>query len=215
MRQRRERSVFLEAMGSQAELLHPKVREYAEGPGGVEGERGVVVGEGVFRVAGSRFGRLNLIARPFVGPELLMTRYGHDVPFFVRNEQSLTPDGATKLTATRVFCFEGGEQRFVDELFVGPDRGTLTNVLGGAGRVELRLRCSATDRGELVLWSERAWLRLAGLRLRLPSFASVSVHVLHGYDERGGLQTVAARVRNPLLGTVLEYEGSFDAWPEQ
>lgn len=203
-----DRSVLLEGLGSHAALLNPHVREYAEGPGvGAH-----VRGEGTFRFAGSRLGRLNLAVRPVVGSDLLMTRYGRDVPFSVQNTCFVDESGATVLAAERVFRFGDGSQRFIDELRAGPTAGTLVNVVGRSRRIELLLRCATTDSGDLVLWSERAWLRLAGIRLRLPSFLSVAVHILHGYDEQRGLQTVTARVRNPLLGTVLEYAGAFDVW---
>ena len=54
-----------------------------------------------------------------------------------------------------------------------------------------------------------AWLRLAGLRIPLPRVLSVRVEVTDGFDTATGRQTVAARAANPLLGTVLEYRGSF------
>lgn len=197
------RSVFFAALGPAADGLRPECRDYAAGPV----DR--VVGAGVFEVVGSRFGRLGLLMRPFVGPRLLMTAHGYDVPFRVENRLVETADGAVELHATRTVHFARGDQEFVDLLRGGDEPGTLTNVLGDARRVELRLRVSVTDEGYLRLRSERAWLRLAGLRIPLPRVLSVRVEVTDGFDTATGRQTVAARAANPLLGTVLEYRGSF------
>ena len=198
------RSVFLAALGDDAARLRPECRRYAEGPGD-----GTVVGEGVFEVAGSRFGRLGLIARPVAGPRLLMTAHGRDVPFRVENRMRLARDGSQELHAVRVFRFADGEQSFVDLLRTGDEPGTLVNVLGAARRVELLLRCDVTEEGHLRLRSERAALRLGRFRVRLPRLLSVRVEVVDGFDDATGRQTVRAEARNPLLGTVLEYRGSF------
>lgn len=197
-------SVFLAALGDEAGRLRPECRDYAEGPG-----TGVVVGEGVFSVAGSRFGRLGLLMRPFVGPRLLMTAHGRDVPFRVENRVTRGRDGAVELRATRTFRFPSGDQEFVDVLRAGDGPGALENVLGDAGRVELRLRAEVMHDGGLGLRSERAYLRLGRIRIPLPRLLSVTVAVVDGFDEAEARQTVDVVVRNPILGTVMEYRGWF------
>lgn len=194
-------SVLVEALGDDVGRLHPRVRRYVDGPG-----EGIGVCEGVFDVAGSRFRGLLLLARPFVGPGLLVTRYGRSIPFRVVNR----PDAVRgELHAERIFRFPRGAQHFVDILRTGSVPGTLQNVLGKAGRVELRLRCGVSEEGHLRLHSERAWFRVGRWSLPLPGILGVRVEVEDGYDEEAGRQTVRVRARNPLLGTVLEYCGSF------
>lgn len=200
------RSVFLAALGSEAARLHPNVLRYVTGPA----EPGVIgVGEGVFDIAGSRLGRLNLLARPVVGPDLLVTTHERDVPFTVRNTPVPDERGVGELRAIRTFEFRGGPQSFVDILRPGAAPGTLQNILGRARRVELELECGVTPEGFLSLRSRRAWLRLLGMHIPLPGILSVRADVVDGYDEATGRQTIHATVKNPIMGTVLEYRGSF------
>lgn len=199
-------SVLLTALGAEAARLHPEVLEYAAGP---PDRCGYGLGRGVFEVAGSRFGRLARLARPFTGPGLLVTRYERDVPFTVVNRVALAVDGAPALAAERNFGFRDGSQRFTDALLSGPEAGTLRNILGARGRVELIVECTVTDHGRLRLRSRAALLRIGRLRVRLPALLGVAVEVEHGFDEAVGLQTIAVRARNPILGTVLEYRGRF------
>ncbi|MBP6683868.1 MAG: DUF4166 domain-containing protein [Leucobacter sp.] len=199
-------SVFLAALGQEATRLHPEVRRYAEGAGVVGGAVRVV---GEFEVAGSRLGKLNLLARPVVGPNLFVTAHERNVPFTVVNSVDWEADAGLGLHATRVFQFASGEQRFVDVLLAGEAHGTLLNRLGSAKRVELELRCSVTESGHLKLVSERTWLRLGPVRLRLPALLSVRAEVVDGYDDEAQRNIVSATVRSPLLGTVLEYRGFF------
>ncbi|KUF08141.1 DUF4166 domain-containing protein [Leucobacter sp. G161] len=199
-------SVFLQALGAEAARLHPEVRRYAAGSGVVGGAVAVT---GEFEVAGSRWRKLNLFARPLVGPHLFVTAFELDVPFQVVNTVVWDNGGGLGLGAERVFRFSSGDQRFVDVLRPGETPGTLRNLLGSARRVELELRCSVTDAGHLRLVSERAWLRLGRLRVRLPALLSVRAEVVDGYDDVAGRNIVDASVRSPLLGTVLEYRGAF------
>ncbi|WP_162621951.1 DUF4166 domain-containing protein [Microbacterium suaedae] len=195
-------SVFLTALGDAAGRLRPEVARYAAAEGDV-------IGEGIFEVAGSRFGRLGLLLRPFVGPRLVLTSSGRGVPFRVENRRREGPVGG-EVHATRIFDFVGGRQVFADVLRPGSAPGTLVNLLGDAHRVELRLRCTVTGEGHLRLASDGCWVRMGRLRVRLPGVLAVHVEVEDGYDDTTGRQTVRARAGNPLLGTVTEYRGSFE-----
>lgn len=203
-RSARGESVFLAALGSEAARLHPRVLRYAEGSGD-----GAVTGTGTFRVAGSRFRWLGLLLRPIVGPQLLVTRYERNVPFTIVNRRVVSADGGSELRATRSFHFQKGTQVFSDILVPGVTPGTLRNWLGSAGRVDLELYCTATAQGFLRLTEGRAWVRLGRLRIRLPRLLGVRLDVEDGFDERSGRQAIDATVRSPILGTVLEYRGSF------
>lgn len=203
MHEATDQSVFLHALGDEASRLRPEVWQYAMGTG-----TGVGVGEGVFDVAGGRFRALGALARPLVGPDLLMTAYEHDVPFRIVNRPVHGVRGM-ELHAERRIRFRSGTFRFVDVLRPGPEPGTLQNLLGRKRRVELLLRCAVTRDGSLQLTSERAWLRLGRTRLRLPALLSVRASLVNGYDPEHRRHLVRATVRSPLLGTVVEYRGWF------
>ena len=130
-----EHSIFLAALGGLAPRLRPEVWRYAAGAGDGSG-----ICEGTFDVAGSRFRRFGLMARPFVGAELLVTGYEQSVPFRVVNRLTVLPDGGLEMRTERSFVFRNGVQRFVDALLPGPTPGTLRNLLGRARRIELLLR---------------------------------------------------------------------------
>lgn len=198
-------SVFLAALGEGANNLHPAVRRYVAGPS----TQGLIgVGEGRFEIAGSRLGRLNHLLRPFVGARLLVTRYERDVPFTVVNRPTASPDGQ-ELHAERSFRFRSGTQTFVDVLAHAPAPNTLQNLLGASRRIELELRCWVSGEGHLRLSSRRVWIRACGVRIRLPPMLSVRAEVEDGYDESTERQTVSVTVMSPVMGTVLEYRGTF------
>jgi len=201
----RPSSVLLDALGADAARLDARLVPYLAGS--AEGD---VVCTGVFDVAGGRFRRLGLLARPVAGPELVIARFGRDVPFRVVNREVVTPRGHRELRAERVFTFGSSSERFADALRLGRVPGTLINVLGRARRLALVLCCTVTDEGFLRIHSEGLWMRFGGRRIRLPRFLGVEALLINGVDAATGRLTVDARVRHPILGVVTEYRGAFD-----
>jgi hypothetical protein len=193
--------VFLAALGEDAQRLHPEILAQMQ----------VVVpedrAEGVFAVAGSRFGRLGALALPVVGPQMLVTRFGRDVPFTLSMRAGCDSLGRTVLDTTREFRFPGATQRITDRLTTSAVPGLVRNLLGARGRVELIEECSVTAEGALRMQTRRIALRLGGRRLALRGILGISVDLEDGWDETHGRRTISMRARHPFLGTVLEYRG--------
>lgn len=193
--------VFLAALGTDAERLHPEILSQMRAP--VTLDRA----EGVFAVAGSRFGRLGLIAVPVVGPRMMLTRFGRDVPFSLRTRSGRTPGDRATLDSTREFHFPGGTQLVADRVTESVVRGLVRNLLGARGRVELIEECSVTAEGSLRMRTRRIALRLWGRRFALRGILSIAVDLEDGWDEIHRRRTIAMRATNPLVGTILEYRG--------
>jgi hypothetical protein len=193
--------VFLQALGEEAQRLHPEILAQ------MQAEASVDRAEGVFTVAGSRFGRLGALALPVVGPQMLVTRFGRDVPFTLSMRAGRDALGRTILDTTREFRFPGATQRITDRLTTSAVPGLVRNLLGVRGRVELIEECSVTDEGALRMQTRRVALRLAGRRFALRGILGISVDLEDGWDEAHGRRTISMRARHPLLGTVLEYRG--------
>ncbi len=194
-------AVFLRALGAEAERLHPEILAQLRAP---EGE-GEAVGE--FAVAGSRWRGAGFLARPVVGPRMLVTGFGRDVPFRLRTATVRLDDGRQVLHTTREFRFRGGTQVLEDRLMASVRPGLVRNLLGARGRVELIEECSVSPEGFLRMRTRRVALRILGRRFALPGFLAVHVLLEDGWDERRGRRTIDMRATNPLLGTVLEYRG--------
>lgn len=203
-------SVFLEALGPDAARLRPEVYEYVAGPAATPQSTGAYgVGEGVFEIAGARFGRLMALFRPFVGRDLLMTRIDRNVPFTIVNTPAVGADGRMRLEALRTFHFSDGPQQFRDVLEAGDSPGTLINYLGASRRLCLVLTCVASPQGNLVISSRSTHVRVGGTRMRLPRLLGVSAHVEDGYDSKRHRRTIDVVIKNPIVGVVMQYRGWF------
>ncbi|MFS0895651.1 DUF4166 domain-containing protein [Microbacterium sp. 179-I 3D3 NHS] len=194
-------AVFLAALGADAHRLHPEILAQMRAP------RAEDTAEGVFQVAGSRFGRLAGLASPLVGPRMLVSRFGQNVPFTLTMRSGRSAAGRPTLDTSREFRFPGATQHIVDRLTASVHPGLVRNLLGARGRVELIEECSVTADGSLRMQTRRVALRIAGRRFWLRGPLSVHVDLVDGWDDRARRRTIAMRARNPIVGTVLEYRG--------
>lgn len=200
--------VFLEALGAEAERLHPEILRRLRAPG----PEGSAVG--VFAVAGSRFGRWAALARPVVGRRLLVTRHGRDVPFTLRTMSGRSASGRATLDTVRRFAFPGRTEEIADRLTASVRPGLVRNLLGARGRVELIEDCSVTEEGFLRMRTVGVALRLFGRRFALRGALGVRVDLVDGWDDQAGRRTIDMRAVNPVWGTVLEYRGWYREVPD-
>ena len=185
-------SVYQRVLGGQIESLAPELRTY------FSGSAGVGVGAGVFDVAGSRLRFLRPALAWLAWRRILFPEYARDVPFDITN----TPTADGGLEAVRTFHFPGRDRPLEDTMRVVD--GRLHDFLGKRRGFEVRMTLTITN-GLLEMRSDRQWLRLVGLRIRLPQFAIVTV----SESWLDGRQHVDVRLRSPLLGEWFRYAGSF------
>tara|TARA_R110002020_G_scaffold152794_9_gene331442 strand:- start:64118 stop:64714 length:597 start_codon:yes stop_codon:yes gene_type:complete len=185
-------SVYRRVLGVELDTLAPELRPYFDG-----GQR-IGVGSGVFEVAGSPLRILKPVLAFMAWQRILFPEYARDVPFDVVN----TPTSDGRLSAVRTFHFAGRDRPLQDEMRVVD--GRLHDFLGRRGGFEVRLALTVAD-GRMRLRSDRQWLNVAGLRIRIPALATVTV------DESwsDGAQHVDVRLRTPLLGDWFRYAGHF------
>jgi hypothetical protein len=185
-------SVYQRVLGSDIERLNPALRTY------FSGNRGVGVGSGVFEVAGSRLRFLRPLLAYLAWRRILFPEYARDVPFDITN----TPTADGGLEAVRTFHLPGRDRPLEDTMRVVD--GRLHDFLGKRRGFEVRMALQITD-GLLEMRSDRQWLHLGGLRVRLPRFANVTV----SESWRDGRQHVDVRLHSPMLGEWFRYAGSF------
>ncbi|GAA3670394.1 DUF4166 domain-containing protein [Microbacterium marinilacus] len=188
-------SPYERALGARLALLHPVLQSYFRAvPAGSVG-----VGEGVFRVAGTRNRLLRPLLRVFERDGVAFAGWERDVPFRVENR---TAGGRT--AARREFRLTGRTWTMTDAVGLSP-RGALVDTLGRSGAVAARFRVDVVD-GALVLTSERVGVRFGGLRLRIPRPISPRIRLVERFD---GVQHVDVEIEMPVIGRVYEYSGSF------
>jgi hypothetical protein len=194
--------IFLTVLGAEASQLHPEVLAQMRAVDASDAEA-----HGLFTTAGSRFGMLSMLVRPFVGPAILLTRFGRDVPFVLTDRPLRGVDGIEMRDSARELVFPGSTQSLVDRMIETSEPGVVRTLLGVRQRVEVMMRCSVTDYGALRMRSGRVALLIGRVRIPLSGIFGVDVTLEDGWDDDRRRRTISMRAHNPLFGTVLEYRG--------
>jgi len=200
--------VYMHALGERADELHPKVRDRYD----IDQHDDVaVVGRGEMDITRGTVALPALYA--MTTRDLLFPEQGEDVPFTVTTVGYVDGAGREMMTTRREFRFDGTRRRF-DSLTVWErDNRRLLDVLGRGGHIVSELHPRVED-GALVVEGGRQWLRTGSRYLPMPGPMAASVEVRDRYDEDDDLFHVTATVENPLVGSILEYRGTFDGETE-
>ncbi len=152
----------------------------------------------MFEIAGCRLAILRPALSYLARQRILFPEFAHNVPFDIVNTP--TPKGA--LDAVRTFHLPGRDRPLEDSMRVID--GRLHDFMGNRRGFEVRMALSITG-GFLTMRSDRQWIRVLGVRVRIPQLATVTVSE-SWQEER---QHVDVRLRTPVLGEWFRYSGSF------
>lgn len=199
----RQGEIFLDALGERSVDLHPEMTRQLSAP------ESSAPSSGVFARVGTRWGWIMALAQPVVGPGLLLTRFGVDVPFTLREQYRRDAAGTVGMDAVRTIQFRAGAQRFADRLVRTTAPHGLRTLLGDRQRIAVDVVCTVSPTGGIRMEATGVTVRIAGWSLRLPRLLSPRAELEDGWDDSVQLRTIAARIWHPLLGTLLEYSGTY------
>jgi hypothetical protein len=185
-------SVYERMLGADIELLAPELRAY------FSGGHGIGVGKGVFDVAGCRLPILRPVLAYLARQRILFPEFARDVPFEIVN----TPTESGELNAVRTFHLAGRDRPLEDTMRVID--GKLHDFMGTRRGFEVELALEIS-RGLLTMQSKRQWIRIFGVRVRIPQVATVTV----SESWQNARQHVDVRLRTPVIGEWFRYSGSF------
>lgn len=185
-------SVYARVLGDELDRLPGALRDY------FAVDDLVIVGEGVFETVGTHVRWMRPVLRVAAWAGILFPESGSGVPLTIVNTP--TPDGG--LHAERTFGFTSGARRLENTMRVVG--GRIHDFMGRGERFEIEMDL-AVERDRLVMRSRRQWVRLAGVRLRVPQLARVTV--VESLD--AGRRRVDIRLRSPVVGEWFRYAGAF------
>jgi hypothetical protein len=190
-------SVYERVLGERFGDLDPGLRAYFGSPPGTVG-----TGVGVYEIAGSRHHWLRPVLAWLAWRRMLFPEFGHDIPFTIVN--TTNADGS--LSARREFGFPRVTRVMEDTMSVVD--GALHDRLGRRRGLEVEFALAVVD-GGLRMRSRRQWLRLGGVRLRMPGLVRVTLAESAGGRPGAETQRVDVRMTAPVLGEVFRYAGRF------
>ncbi|WP_421384957.1 DUF4166 domain-containing protein [Bacillus salacetis] len=194
-------SIYEKAMGTDFQKLHPLLQERYRL---IEGKR--FIGEGIMKEisGGHRFLKpLFHIGTKF---NLFFPERGNDVPFKIEN--LVRERGGKEIVEwNRSFYIRKKLRKFNAIMFL--ENGEVIDYFGEPAVLVSSLDFGADSHGCMHISSRKQWLRVGVFRVPLPRFLYGTASIKESYDEEQSLFRIEVSVKNPLLGQLFFYEGTF------
>lgn len=200
-------SIYELALGADFRKLHPRIRERF---GFGSADRVASVGHGVMeRIRFSRLAALPL----YMGSKrhIMFPQGGRGIPFTIENFAYADQYGRETVTWIRTFKFPNAIRRFDATMIYSDRHGRIVDYLGTKQHLAVDLEVSVAPNGGIRIRSGEQRFYEGLLQFRCPSSLTGIADVCEWYDDRAGCFRISVEVNNPLIGTVFEYEGSFQA----
>lgn len=198
-------SIYKEMLGEQFHRLHPILRS-----------RYTIAPHTTFKATG-------VMTKIKGGPRwlspffLLATRWkflfpeqGKNIPFRIVNKGQIGPNGEQQVVWERTFFFPK-KTRYFNALMSLDPNGLVKDYLGEPSLFYSELFFLVTEEGSMQIESRKQRLVIGKLEVSLPELLKGNVLVKESYLEKLDAFSIHVLITNPILGTLFEYEGVFQA----
>ncbi|TQR19989.1 DUF4166 domain-containing protein [Psychrobacillus vulpis] len=199
-------SIYKEILGDQFQHLQPMLQKRYQFPEGKS-----------FKATGT----MKKISR---GPKwlfpffLLGTRwhflfpeYGENIPFTIVNSSRTALNGEKQIHWERTFHFPKKKRFFNALMSLDIKRNVVKDYLGEPSLFYSELVFFVSKEGHLRIESRKQRLIMGSIEIPLPRIFQGVVQVKEYYIEESGVYSIHVVITNPLIGTLFEYEGEFQA----
>jgi hypothetical protein len=143
--------------------------------------------------------------------KLLFPEHGHDIPFTIINKSYRSDSGEQHIHWERKFRFPKKTRYFNALMSLDERRMVVKDYLGEPSPLYSDLHFSVLDEGGLKIESLDQRLVLGKVEIPLPRVLQGLATIVETYDEDCEVYRICVHVRNPLIGNVFSYEGTFVA----
>ena len=143
--------------------------------------------------------------------KLLFPEQGRDIPFTIKNQAFISDMGDSQVHWERIFHFSKKKRYFNALMSLDEKQSVIQDYLGEPHLLYADLALHVTNNGSLTIQSLRQRLVLGKIEIPLPRLFQGLATVIERYDDEQELYHINVTVRNPLVGRVFSYEGTFSA----
>ncbi len=199
-------SIYKQVMGNDFNRLHPMLQQRYNLPVGA-----IFKASGVMKEIHGGPQWLYPLFRIGIRWKLLFPEHGKDIPFTIKNHAFVSDTGESQVHWERIFQFTKKRRFFNALMSLDAKRSVIQDYLGEPYLLYSDLALHVTNDGSLTIESLGQRLVLGKLEIPLPRLFQGLATVVERYDDERALYHIYVTVRNPLIGTVFSYEGTFSA----
>lgn len=199
-------SIYKQVMGSDFKRLHPMLQQRYDLQEGT-----VLRASGIMKEIHGGPKWLYPLFWIGIRWKLLFPEHGKNIPFTIQNRAFVGDYGVSQVYWERIFHF-GKKKRYFNALMsLDAKRKIIQDYLGEPHLVYSDLAFHVDDDGFLTIESLGQRIVLGKIEIPLPRLFQGLATVREKYDEEQRLFHIDVTVRNPLIGKVFAYEGTFAA----
>ncbi|WP_127530482.1 DUF4166 domain-containing protein [Paenibacillus kobensis] len=200
-------SIYEQALGESFLQLHPRIRERF---GFSSGDRVASVGTGTMnRIWHNRFVALAL--RLGMARHIMFPNSGNHVPFTIENYAFVDRYGRETVSWIRKFKFKQAIRHFDATMIYSKRRSRIVDYLGNKQHLAVDLQISAAPNGGIRILSGEQRFYEGPFGFRIPRLLTGTAEVTEWFDDELDRYRISVCVRNPIIGTVFRYDGTFEA----
>ncbi len=210
-------SIYQLQLGADFQKLHPRIQERLAFS---SADHRAFVGEGVMEQVWHGPFFTQPFLRAGLSRHITFPEAGRNVPFRIENYAYRDPLGRETVTWIRRFAFPRHTRCFDATMVRSAARNCIVDYLGTHQHVAVDIELAVTTRGGLRLRSGTQRFHAGRLSFGLPKLLAALADVEEWYDDVADCYRIQVEVRNPIVGNLFGYHGSFrSTWqhlpPEQ
>ncbi|HGH7179600.1 DUF4166 domain-containing protein [Bacillus cereus] len=197
-------NIYERLLGDSYKKLHPKLQKRYEIT-----EKNSFIGEGKMDeiYSGSFFVKLILkIASRF---RMFFSERGKKVPFVIHNTAGRDKDGKEIVRWNRTFYFQDKERYFNAVMQLDENENEIVDYFGEPHLLVSTLNFHIDELGAMHISSKKQWFYMFGRKIPLPKLLYGEAKIVESYDEELQCFRIHVQVRNPLIGSLFSYKGTF------
>lgn len=200
-------SIYEQVLGADFHKLHPRIQQRF---GFNSQDRSASIGHGVMQLIWYN----KLVALPlFLGTfrHIMFPQGGKDIPFSIENFAYIDPFGRETVSWIRRFKFPRKVRHFDATMIYSGERDLIVDYLGNKQHLAVDLDISVSSKGGIKIRSGEQRFYEGWLKFRFPKLLTGRAEVNEWYDDDECCYKISVDVRNPIIGQIFRYEGSFQA----
>ncbi len=201
-------SIYEQALGEEFNKLHPRIQERF----GFDSKAEVAsIGHGVMDYIW--FSKLATIPLQLgTMRNIMFPQSGKTIPFTIENYAYRDRFGRETVTWNRRFKFQNKLRKFDATMIYSRKRNRIVDYLGNKQHLAVDLSISVASNGGIRIRSGDQRFYEGWLQFRFPRTLTGVAEVCEWYDDTEEQFKISVEVRNPLIGRVFQYKGSFQAY---
>lgn len=201
------RSIYEQALGTDFLKLHPRIQQRF---GFNSQDQTASIGHGVMQ----RIWYNKLVTLPlFIGTfrHIMFPQGGKNIPFTIENFAYLDSFGRETVTWIRKFKFPRSVRHFDATMVFSGKRDLIVDYLGNKQHLAVDLDIAVSANGGIKIRSGEQRFYEGPLQFRFPRLFTGEAEVNEWYDDEADCYRITVDVRNPVVGQIFRYVGSFQA----